>query len=91
MRDERVDQGRPLFVILGRRHVAAVMEDGLGSGRERRGHETQFDEWSHANRQEKVDDLIGVENESASSTTQTNFLDQNKANDRIKAGVGYVF
>ena len=37
------------------------MEDGLGSGRERCGHETQFDERPHANRQEEVDDLIGVE------------------------------
>lgn len=36
-------------------------------------------------------DLIGVENESTSSTTQTNYLDQNKANDRITAGVGYAF
>lgn len=36
-------------------------------------------------------DLIGVESESSSSTTQTNYLDQNKANDRITAGVGYAF
>ncbi|MBY0453161.1 MAG: hypothetical protein K2P92_09005, partial [Bdellovibrionaceae bacterium] len=36
-------------------------------------------------------DLIGVETESSSSTTQTNYLEQNQANDRITAGVGYAF
>jgi hypothetical protein len=61
MRNERLDQGRPLFVILWGRHVAAVMEDGLRSGRERCRHKTQFDERPHANRQKEVDDLIGVE------------------------------
>jgi hypothetical protein len=58
---ERGDQTQPLFVILGRCDVAAVMEDGLRSGRERRGHEIQLDERPHANRQKEVDDLIGVE------------------------------
>jgi hypothetical protein len=37
------------------------MEDGLGSGRERGWHETELDERPHANREEEVDDLIGVE------------------------------
>jgi hypothetical protein len=37
------------------------MEDGLRSGREGCGHKTQFDERPHANRQEEVDDLVGVE------------------------------
>ncbi len=36
-------------------------------------------------------DLIGVETESTSATAQTNYLDQNKANDRITAGVAYAF
>jgi hypothetical protein len=58
---EPVDQGRPLTVILGGRHVAAITENGLRSGRERCRHETHFDERPHANRQEEVDDLIGVE------------------------------
>ena len=61
MRHERVDQGRPLRVIPRGRHVAAVSEDGLGSGRERRGHEAQLDEWPHANREQEIDDLVGVE------------------------------
>ena len=60
MRNERVDQGRPLCVILGGRHVAAILEDGLRPGCERCGHETQFDERPHANRQKEVDVLIGV-------------------------------
>jgi len=37
------------------------VEDGRGSGRERGRHEAQFDERPHANRQEEIDDLIGVE------------------------------
>ena len=35
-------------------------------------------------------DIIGVESEIADGT-QSNFLDQNQANDRISAGVGYAF
>ena len=35
-------------------------------------------------------DLIGVQEDDA-NLTQSNFLDQNKANDRFSAGVGYVF
>jgi hypothetical protein len=35
-------------------------------------------------------DLVGVEEDNA-NLTQSNFLDQNKANDRFSAGVGYVF
>ena len=35
-------------------------------------------------------DLIGVENDEASET-ETNFLAQNKANDRVFAGLNYVF
>ncbi len=36
-------------------------------------------------------DLIGVESDSVASTAQSNYLDQNKANDRITGGVGYAF
>jgi hypothetical protein len=35
-------------------------------------------------------DLLGVENE-ATASTENNFLEQNKSNDRISAGVNYVF
>ena len=36
-------------------------------------------------------DMIGVEQENTSSAERSNFLDQYKANDRVSAGVGYVF
>jgi hypothetical protein len=35
-------------------------------------------------------DVLGVENE-ASTSSDSNFLEQNKANDRVMAGVNYVF
>jgi hypothetical protein len=37
------------------------MEDGGRARRQRRGHEAQFNEGPHVNRQEEVDDLIGIE------------------------------
>src|SRR5665213_3816022 len=48
------DELGPLGVILGRRHISAVMEYGLAAGRERRGHEAQLDERLHPDREKAV-------------------------------------
>ena len=54
------DQHRPLRVVLRRRDIGAVVEYRLVAGCERGRHEAQFDERPHADRQQKIEDLIGI-------------------------------
>jgi hypothetical protein len=61
MRDELLNQRGPLVVFRRRGDIAAVPEDGGVSRRQRFGHEGEFDKRPHPNREEEVDNLIGVE------------------------------
>src|SRR6185437_11809658 len=55
MRDKLADQHRPARVILGWRDVCAIVEYGLGARRQCRRHETELDEWPHADRKQKIE------------------------------------
>ena len=61
MAHQFADQHRPLRVVSRRRDVGAVVENRLVAGCQRGRHEAQFDERPHADRQQKVEDLIGIE------------------------------
>ena len=61
MRDELADQQRPVRIVFRRADVGAVVEHRLVPRRQGAGHEAQFDKRPHADRQQKIKNLIGVE------------------------------
>ena len=61
MLHELADEHRPLRGIARRRDVGAVMKDDLLAGRQRSRHEAQLDERLHADREQVVENLVGIE------------------------------
>lgn len=61
MADQLVDQHRPLREVPGRTHIGAIVKDRLVAGRQRRRHEAQLNERLHANGQQEIKNLVGIE------------------------------
>ena len=55
------NERRPFRVVLRRRHVAAIAKDGFAARGQGSRHQTQFDKGLHADGQEEVPDLVGIE------------------------------
>jgi hypothetical protein len=55
------DQRRPLVIILRRADVGAVVENDLAAGRQHGRHEAQFDERRLVDREQEIEDMVGIE------------------------------
>jgi hypothetical protein len=55
------DQFPPLGITPGRCHIAPVMKNRPAAGREDSGHEAQLHEGLHADGQEIIENLVGIE------------------------------
>src|SRR5438876_8356107 len=61
MGHEFPNQSRPLPIVSWRCYVSFVMKDGLIARGERCRHEAQLDERLHSGRNQKIENLIGIE------------------------------
>jgi hypothetical protein len=81
--DELADQRVPVGQLFRRRDIAAIAEHGLVSRGKRARHETQFDEWPHADLAQEIHDQIGV----VEAVAQLVFLVQQGGHVVVEQGV----